>query len=68
MGGGGGLAFGGGGGGLAFGGGGGVLRLVVRFELRDIKVYSVDPALRDTTIHRTQVREIYSSVKRRQFS
>ena len=26
--------------------------------------YSVDPAIKDTTIKRTQVREIYSSVKR----
>ena len=30
----------------------------------DVGFYSVDPAIRDTTIKRTQVREIYNSVKR----
>ena len=36
-----------------------------RGEYRDTRaLYSVDPAIRDTTIKRTQVREIYNSVKR----
>ena len=32
--------------------------------LQLVRYYSVDPAIRDTTIKRTQVREIYSSFKR----